>query len=40
MNWTEIIAEVNSADLDKAENIAHMTVPYGLYIEDYSELEQ
>ena len=40
MNWTEIIAEVNSVDLDKAENIAHMTVPYGLYIEDYSELEQ
>ena len=40
MNWTEIIAEVNSADLDKSENIAHMTVPYGLYIEDYSELEQ
>ena len=40
MNWTEIIAEVNSKDLDKAENIAHMTVPYGLYIEDYSSLEQ
>lgn len=40
MDWTEIIAEVNSSELDAAENIAHMTVPYGIYIEDYSNLEQ
>ncbi|MBQ1660825.1 MAG: 50S ribosomal protein L11 methyltransferase [Clostridia bacterium] len=40
MNWTEIIAEVNSSDLYTAENIANMTVPYGIYIEDYSALEQ
>ena len=40
MNWTEIIAEVNSSDLYTAENIANMTVPDGIYIEDYSALEQ
>jgi len=40
MNWTEIIVEVNSSDLYTAENIANMTVPYGIYIEDYSALEQ
>ncbi len=40
MDWTEIIVEVNTPDLDTAGNIAQMTVPYGIYIEDYSMLEQ
>lgn len=40
MNWTEIIAEVDAKDIDTAGNIAQMTVPYGIYIEDYSHLEQ
>lgn len=40
MDWTEIIAEVNASDIDTAGNIAQMTVPYGIYIEDYSSLEQ
>lgn len=40
MDWTEIIAEVNSEDIDTAGNIANMTVPYGIYIEDYSALEE
>lgn len=40
MDWTEIIAEVSTDDAEKAENIAVMTVPYGIYIEDYSNLEQ
>ena len=40
MDWTEIIVEVDADQLDAAENIAHMTVPYGIYIEDYSHLEQ
>lgn len=40
MSWTEIIAEVPAQDLESAENIAQMTVPYGIYIEDYSNLEQ
>lgn len=39
MNWTEIIAEVPSKDIELAGDIAQMTVPYGIYIEDYSHLE-
>lgn len=39
MNWTEIIAEVPSKNIDLAGDIAQMTVPYGIYIEDYSNLE-
>ncbi len=40
MEWTEIKIEVNSSDIDKASDIANMTVPYGIYIEDYSNMEQ
>ena len=40
MDWTEISVEVNAAQIDDAAAIANMTVPYGIYIEDYSELEQ
>ncbi len=40
MDWTEIKIGVNSADVDKAGDIAQMVVPYGIYIEDYSDLEQ
>ncbi len=40
MNWTEIVAEVDAKDVDVAGNIAQMTVPYGIYIEDYSNLEE
>ena len=39
-NWTEIKIEVNSADIDKASDIANVVVPYGIYIEDYTNLEQ
>lgn len=39
MDWTEIIIEVGSSDIDEAAAIANMTVPYGIYIEDYSGLE-
>lgn len=39
MDWTEIIVEVNTPDIDTAGSIAQMTVPYGIYIEDYSMLE-
>ncbi|MCH5303613.1 MAG: 50S ribosomal protein L11 methyltransferase [Ruminococcus sp.] len=38
--WTEIKISVDSKDIDKAGDIANMVVPYGIYIEDYSELEQ
>lgn len=39
-NWTEIKIEVNSADIDRAGDIANVVVPYGIYIEDYTNLEQ
>ena len=40
MDWTEIAVEVGADRIDDAAAIANMTVPYGIYIEDYSELEQ
>lgn len=39
-NWTEIAITVSTADIDRAGNIANMVVPYGIYIEDYSALEE
>ena len=40
MDWTEICVEVPAADIASAAAIANMTVPYGIYIEDYSDLER
>ena len=40
MDWTEVTVAVNAADIDKAGDIAQMVGPYGIYIEDYSNLEQ
>lgn len=40
MDWTEIKISVPSQDVETAENIAQMVVPYGIYVEDYSDLEQ
>ena len=40
MNWTEITVSVPLEYTDVASAIANMTVPYGIYIEDYSDLEQ
>lgn len=40
MNWTEITVTVPGEYTDTAAAIANMTVPYGIYIEDYSDLEQ
>ncbi len=37
--WTQITVSVDTKDLEAAENIAVMTVPYGIYTEDYSDLE-
>ncbi len=39
-NWTELTISVPVQDTDRAADIANMTVPYGLYIEDYSDLEE
>ncbi len=40
MDWTEVTASVPTDRTDEAAAIANMTVPYGIYIEDYSELEK
>lgn len=40
MDWTEIKISVPSQNVETAENIAQMVVPYGIYVEDYSDLEQ
>ena len=40
MDWTEVRITVPAADTDRAADIANMVVPYGIYIEDYSDLEQ
>ena len=39
-DWTEVKISVNADDVDKAGDIASMVVPYGIYIEDYRELEK
>lgn len=38
-NWTEIKIEIPASKVDLAGDIANMVVPYGIYIEDYSNLE-
>ena len=37
--WTEIKIAVNAKDIDRAGDIANVVVPYGIYIEDYANLE-
>ena len=39
MDFIEIILEINILDLEIASAIANTVVPYGIYIEDYSNLE-
>ncbi len=38
MNWTEIVIKVKSEYTEQASAIANMSVPYGIYVEDYSDL--
>lgn len=38
MEWTEIIISIPRENLETAEAIAHMIVPYGFYVEDYATL--
>ena len=40
MNYTEVKIFVPTSDTERASGIAVMTVPYGIYIEDYSDLEE
>ena len=39
-SWTEISITVETKDIEIAGSIANMVVPYGIYIEDYSALEE
>lgn len=39
-HWTEIKISVNAKDIDRTSDIANVVVPYGIYVEDYSSLEQ
>lgn len=39
MDWFEILIKVPQDQCEKAEAIANMVVPYGIYVEDYSDLE-
>lgn len=39
-SWTEIKIEIDANNIDLASDIAQMTVPYGIYIEDYRTLEE
>ena len=39
MEWTEVSITVPVERVDEAGDIAQMVVPYGIYIEDYSMLE-
>ena len=38
-DWTEIRMEVPAEDVERAGDIASMAVPYGIYVEDYRNLE-
>ncbi len=40
MVWTEIKLKIPTHRAEEAAGIANMVVPYGLYLEDYSDLEQ
>ncbi len=40
MDWTEIKLFVPTKDTEVASAIANMAVPYGIYVEDYSDLEE
>ncbi len=40
MNYTEVKIYVKTEDTERASNISVMAVPYGIYIEDYSDLEE
>lgn len=39
-DWTEVKISVDAENVDRAGDIASMVVPYGIYIEDYRDLEK
>ena len=38
MDWTDVQISIATKDLETASAIAQMVVPYGIYIEDYSDM--
>ena len=40
MDWIEILVNIPVASVERASDICTMVVPYGFYIEDYSQLEK
>lgn len=40
MDWTQLRIVIPAEDTEKASDIANMVVPYGIYIEDYRDLEE
>lgn len=40
MNWTDVTITIASQDVDKASAIAQMSCDRGIYIEDYSDMEE
>ena len=40
MNWTEIKITIDAKDIDTAAAVAQMAVPWGIYLEDYSHLDE
>ena len=40
MDWTEVTVSVDTEQLDNTAAICNMVVSHGIYIEDYSDLEQ
>jgi len=39
-DYIELTIKLDAADIDPAQNIALMAAPWGVYVEDYSDLEQ
>jgi len=39
-DWTELRIKISADDIDRAGEIAHMVTTYGIYIEDYRDLEE
>jgi ribosomal protein L11 methyltransferase len=39
MNWFEIVIKIPTEQCEIASAVANITVPYGIYIEDYSDME-
>lgn len=40
MNWTDIQIQIDTKEVETASAICQMVVPYGIYIEDYSDLKE